>query len=185
MAEAALKIETPYYSSRRVSRPCLTDMGAWLCKRVREHWPQLQDRQILGWLIGCAESNEFLFIRTEKAFLLAQVQREFVEPYPWVKEIFCLCYTDGGKYEKGSEAEQFQKDGNADAIAQGASLYDDLIRWAQKICANEIIVDKYTDVTVKNEKDPTDMSTIKGRMGRLFKSEEIFARLDPDKIRKV
>jgi hypothetical protein len=29
------------------------------------------------------------------------------------------------------------------------------------------------------------MSTIKGRMGKLYKAEEIFARMDPDKIRKV
>ena|ERR1700722_11388349 len=185
MAEAALKIEPEFHRMSRVLMPDLVDNGAYLCKRIKEHWPQLQDRQILGWLQGCANSNEYLFIRTEKAWLLAQVQREFTEPYPWCKEIFCFAVTDDGNYDKGSEGEKYQKDLNADAIMQAASLYEDLIRWAQKICANEIIVDKYTDVPVKNDKDATDMATIKGRMGRLFKSEEIFARLDPDKIRKV
>jgi hypothetical protein len=189
MTEAALKIDPEYHPSRRVARYDLNEMGAYLCKRIKEHWPHLQDRQILGYLQGCSDGpscNEYLFIRTDRSFLLAQAQREFLEPYPWVKEIFCFAYyEDVRNAGDGEEAEIYRKETKASAILQAASLYEDLIRWAQKNSANEIIVDKYTDVPVKDEKNPTSMSTIKGRMGRLFKSEEIFARLDPDKIRKV
>jgi hypothetical protein len=191
MAEAALKIETEYHPSRRVARYDLVEMGAYLCKRLREkeHYPHLQDRQILGFLQGCSDgpsSGEYLFIRNDRGFLLAQSYRDFFEPCPWVKELFCFAYYEDARYAPdGQTAEDYQKEVKASAIIQTAALYEDLIRWAQKIGANEIIVDKFTDVPVKNDKDPTDMKTIKGRMGKLFKSEEIFARLDPDKIRKV
>ena len=189
MAESALKQDPEYHPSRRVARYDLNEMAAYLCKRMKEHWPHLQDRQILGYLQGCSDgpsSNEYLFIRTERSFLLAQSHQEFLEPYPWVKEIFCFAYYDDARFPaEGDTVEQYQKEVKASAILQAASLYEDLIRWAQKIAANEIIIDKYSDVPVKDEKNPANMSTIKGRMGRLFKSEEIFARLDPDKIRKV
>jgi hypothetical protein len=112
--------------------------------------------------------------------MLAQSYQEFLEPYPWVKEIFCFSYYEDARYPAdGTTAEQYQKEVKESAILQAASLYEDLIRWAQKIGASEIIVDKFTDVPVKNDKDATDMKTIKGRVGKLYKSEEIFAQLDP------
>jgi len=186
MTEPALKIDPEYHPCRRVYRHDINEMGAFLCKRIKERWVHLQDRQILGWLITCAESNEYFFVRTDRAFLLAQSNRDFLEQYPWVKEVFCFAYYDDVKFDgDGKEAEAYRKEIKESAVFQAASLYEDLIRWAQKICANEIIVDRFTDVPVKDDKDPKNMGTIKGRMGRLFKSEEVFARLDPDKIRKV
>jgi hypothetical protein len=195
MADAALKIEPEYHPSRRVARYDLVDYGAFLCKRMKEHWPHLQDRQILGFLQGCSDgpsSNEYLFIRTERAFLLAQSFQEFLEPYPWIKEIFCFAYYDDARYPaEGDSVEKYQREVKDSAVLQAASLYEDLVRWAQKIGANEIIVDKYTDVPVKNDKDIADLRTIKGRIGKLYKSEEIFAQMDPTRpdkspgIRKV
>lgn len=195
MAEAAIKIEPEYFPSRRVARYDLVDYGAFLCKRMRAHWPHLQDRQILGFLQGCSDgpsSGEYLFVRTERSFLLAQSYQEFLEPYPWVKEIFCFAYYEDAKYPAdGDTVDEYKNRIKESAILQAASLYEDLIRWAQKIGANEIIVDKLTDVPVKHDKDPTDMRTIKGRVGKLYKSEEIFAQLDPTRpdkspgIRKV
>ena len=103
-----------------------------------------------------------------------------------MKEIFCFAYYEDARYPaEGDTVANYQKQDKESAILQAASLYEDLIRWAQKIGANEIIVDKFTDVPVKDDKDPKNMSTIKGRMGKLYKAEEIFARMDPDKIRKV
>ena len=189
MADAALKIEPEYFPSRRVALYDLNEYGAFLCKRMKEYWPHLQDRQILGWLQGCSNgpsSGEYLFIKTERSFLLAQSFQEFLEPCPWVKEIFCFAYYEDARYPaEGDTVANYQKQVKESAILQAASLYEDLIRWAQKIGANEIIVDKFTDVPVKDDKDPKNMSTIKGRMGKLYKAEEIFARMDPDKIRKV
>ncbi len=195
MVEPALKIDTEYFPSRRVARFDLTDMGAFLCKRMKQHWPHLQDRQILGFLQGCSDgpsSGEYLFIRTDRAFLLAQSFQELLEPSPYVKEIFCFAYYEDARYPAdGDTVEKYQKHTKESAILQAASLYEDLIRWAQKIGANEIVVDKFTDVAVKDDKDPKSLSTIKGRMGKLFRSEDIFAQLDPTRpdksagIRKV
>lgn len=187
MAEAALKIDAQieeYFPMRRMSRPDLGDMGPWLCKRIKEYWPHLQDRQILGWLQSCADSNEYFFAIVGKGVMLAQVFQDFTEPYPWVKEIFCFAQTDDGKFPKDSEGAQWQAENNAKALTNAAELYEHLIRWAQARMANEIVVDRCTDVPVKDE-DPNNKNTIKKRMGRLFTVQETFARLDPTKVRRV
>jgi hypothetical protein len=186
MGEAALKVEMPWYPSRRVIRPDIMDRSAWLVRRFRERWPHIQPPQILGFLQGCCDSSEYLFVRTEKAFLLAQVQREFVEPYPCIREWFVWAELTNDKHAKGSENEAYQVRTNADAIAQAASLYEDLRRWAEKMSANEITVAKYSDVPL-GDKDTQDVNTIRRRLGlKMFTNTEAFARLDPDsRIRRV
>jgi hypothetical protein len=186
MAEAALNLDDEFIRMRRVTRGDLMDKGVWLCKRIKENWPHLQDRQMMGWLMTCCDSNEYLFIRTDKAFLLAQMYREFVEPYPWVKELFVLAELDYGNYQKDSDGEAYQNQENARAIHQAATLYEDLLRWAQTIGANEIIVDKFTDVPMEDKDDPKNRDTIRKRVNqRLFKAEELFFRIDPERVRKI
>lgn len=186
MAEAALKLDDEFFRMRRVARHDLMDKGPWLCKRLKEHWPHMQDRQILGWLQTCCDSNEYLFIRMDKAFLLAQMHREFIEPYPWVKELFCLAETDNSKYPEGSDNENYKKDQNDRARHQALLLYEDLLRWAQSIGANEIIVDKFTDVPLGEKNDKDNPKTIRGRIKqRMFEGREIFFRIDPERVRKI
>lgn len=186
MADAVRKLDDEFFRMRRVARHDLMDKGPWLCKRLKEHWPHLQDRQILGWLQLCCDSNEYLFIRTDKAFLLAQMYREFVEPYPWVKEMFCLAEMVEGNPAKGSDAESWQNEQNASALHQAAILYEDLLRWAQTIGANEIIIDKFTDVPLEDKENKDNTDTIRKRIiQRLFKGEEIFFRIDPERVRKI
>ena len=186
MADAALKLDDEFFRLRRVARHDLMEKGQWLCKRLKERWPHLQNGSLLGWLINCCDSNEYLFIRTDKAFLLAQMQKEFVEPYPWVKELFVLAETSDAKWPKDSDGETFQSQENASAVHQAAVLYEDLLRWAEKIGANEIIVDKFSDVPLEDKENKDNTDTIRKRVPqRLFKGEEIFFRIDPERVRKM
>lgn len=186
MAEAARNLDDEFFKMRRVARHDLMDKGPWLCKRLKQHWPHLQDRQILGWLQTCCDTNEYLFIRTEKAFLLAQLYKEFVEPYPWVKEMFCLAETMEGNPPKGSDAETYQKEQNAIAIHQAALLYEDLLRWTQAIGGNEIIVDKFSDVPLEDKENKENRDTIRQRIKhRMFGGSETFFRIDPERVRKI
>lgn len=186
MAETALKIdfEPEYVSARRVLRPDLQDKLPWLCKRIKERWPHLQDRQIFGWLVSCSDSNEYLFVRTNKAFALFQMQREFTEPYPWVREWFVFAETDAAKWPKDSDGERFQERENAQAIAEAASLYEDAKRWAEKICADIIEVANVSDVPTGDAKKP-ERDSIRGRLNtRMYKRETLFGYLGEDKVKR-
>lgn len=178
MAEAALKIEPFTMSVRRVGMPDIADKSRFLCERLKERWPHLQDRFLLGWLQGLTGSNEYLFIRYDKAIGLFQRVKEFTDRYPRVYERFVIAELDTMKHPKGSEAESQQKTMNDIAISQAAELYSDAFRWAQSIGAAEIDVDHFTDVPVKDKDNPDNPDTIKARLGgRLFQEAVLFAKV--------
>jgi hypothetical protein len=166
MAEAALKIEPFTMSVRRVGLPDLQDKGRFLCEELKAHWPHLQDRSILGWLQGISGSNEYLFIRSDKAFGLFQRMQEFIEPYPWVKEIFVLAEQNEMKLQPGPDADHVRIQ-NEMALEQAFGLYDDAKRWMESIRASRIEFGPISPFEVK-DKDPENKMTLKAKFGRLF-----------------
>lgn len=182
---AALKIDDEFIRMRRVTRPDLMDKGQWLCGRLRVEWPHLQPAHILGWLTTCCDANEYFFVRTDKAFMLAQMHRNFYDAHPLVKEIFCFAETDNGNPQtKDAKAHQALENGSA--IRQAASLYEDLLRWCQKMGADKIIIDECTDVTLEDKDNKDNLDTIRKRVNqRLFKREEMFFRTDPELVHKT
>lgn len=187
MTEAARKIEEPYVRVRRITRPDLMDKAPFLCKRLRIKYPHKQDRELYGWLTTCCDSNEYFFNRSDRAYIMAHSERGFLEDRPTVEEIFVLAETDDAKHAAGSDAQKYQAQQNAIALYEAASLYGDLIRWCQSIGADEMIVDKLSDVPLgeKGSNEPGTLRWIFARHNlKLFKGEEIFVSLDPNaKIR--
>jgi hypothetical protein len=117
---------TPPTPSHRFSYPDFDEVGLWLLKDLQERWPSITERNIAGWLRSLMESPEYLFIRNEKAVLLAQQTHEHLEPRPVVIEIFCVT----------------QDSGNQD----GAGLYTEMKRWAERLGAHKMIVEEFTTV---------------------------------------
>jgi len=189
MAEAALKIEQPYVRVRGMTRPDLQDKAPLLITRLRERYPHLQERQTHGWLQTCCGANEFYFVRSDRAYLLAHRSQEFLDPRPIVREIFAIGELRTDKVKPGSDAEKFQSEQNAIAVNEVAELYAGLLRWCQSIGAGEVIIDKMSDVPL-GEKGTSDPGTLREIFARnnikLYRGEEIFAALDPHaKIRKL
>ena len=179
MAEAAVKVEEEYFRVRRVMRHDLIDKGPWLVKRIGEVWPHLDQRQIMTKLISCCDQNEYLFVRTENAFLLARMVWGFFEMRPDVQEIFCLAETTNDKHKEGSDAWVYQDQRNKRAIHQAALLYEDLLRFAQTQGAKEIMIDKYSDVPLPDKEEQVGPDTIRARIPRrMFEGRELFFRVD-------
>lgn len=166
MAEAALKIEPFTMSVRRVGLPDLQDKGRFLCEELKQHWPHLQDRTILGWLQGVSGMNEYLFVRTDKAFGLFQRLQEFTDPLPWVKEIFVLAEQNMMKLQPGPDADHIRIQ-NEMALEQAFSLYDDAKRWAESIRASHIEFGPISPFEFR-DKDPENKMTMKVKFGRVF-----------------
>lgn len=113
-------------SVHRFVLPDMDKAGSWLIARLQQKYPHLTDRGVSSWFRGIIESSEYLFIRRNRAVLLAQAIRDPLSPHPVVREIFCLA-----------------QDGGAD---EAATLYGDLRRWADNLDASEIIVEQFSDV---------------------------------------
>src|SRR5712672_4228096 len=97
-----------------IARFALPDLDVWgvhLMERLLSRFPHLNDRMFIGWLKGCMDSNEFLFIRSANAVALAMIVRSPLQPTADVQEVFVL--TRG----KGCEDE-------------GLAMYDEFRRWA-------------------------------------------------------
>lgn len=189
MSEPALKIEEPYVRVRPMTRPDLSDKAPFLCRRLREHYPALQDRQTYGWLQACCGNNEYFFVRSDRAYALAHMYRDFLDNRPSVREIFVLAETDDSKHPKNSDAEKYQGEQNAIALIEAAELYAAMIRWCQAIGADELIVDKLSDVPLgdKGKEDPGTLRAIFAKQKlTLYRGGELFVSLDPEaRVRKI
>lgn len=140
------------YAPVTVMRFALPDLDVWgvyLMERLRTRFPHLNDRMFVGWLKGCMESNEFLFIRTANAVALAQIVRSPLQPLADVQEVFVLVRAK-------------------DCEDEGLAMYDEFRRWAERMGARDLLVDQFTDV-------PKD--AIQRRLGRLFNRVLPFIRL--------
>jgi hypothetical protein len=112
--------------SHRFGPPDFDSVGMWLLGELKERWPHVNERNIFGWLRSLTDASEYLFIRNEKAVLLAQQIRENFELHPTVIEIFCLGQ-DGG-------------------LQDAAGLYTEMKRWAQSLGTEKMIVEEFTNV---------------------------------------
>lgn len=136
-----------------ITRFALPDLDAWgvyLMERLLSRFPHLNDRMFIGWLKGCMESNEFLFIRSANAVALAQIVRSPLQPMADVQEVFVL--TRG-----------------AGATDEGLAMYDEFRRWAERMGARDLLVDIFTDVPKE---------AIQRRLGRLYNRINPFIRLN-------
>lgn len=171
MAEAALKIAEPFSMSvRRVGLPDLQDKHRFLCARLKERWPHLQDRIIFGWLQGICGMNDFLFVRSERAFALFQKKQEFIDAFPIIEEVFVLAE------DSNSPDPEHKRVENEIALDQAFALYDDALRWAQSLRASRIEVGIFCPFEIK-DKDPKNSRTLKLKFGRLFEEFRYFANV--------
>lgn len=141
------------YPARRFGIVDLGEKAVWLGDRLRLRYPHLGDnRMIVGWLRGMIDSNECLFIRNPHAVCLAQVVKETLSPQPTVVERFVLAEDPANELH----------------VDHAASLYDDMLLWAESVKAKEMVVEKFTDVP---------RPIIKERIGRLTAREEMVVKL--------
>jgi len=155
MAEAAqLMDDTPeILTPARFGTPDLADKGIYVKNRLREKYPHLSDRFLLGWLGGLTGKNEYFFIHTKNAALLAERGSDVLSPAPTVRLIFNLARNPKDK----------------DHIEEAANLYEHLMRWAFDVGALKVIdLDRLSDVP---------KPAIQARLGsRLLVEETIWAK---------
>lgn len=113
-------------SIRRFGLADIEDMGMWLMTRLRERYPHVNDRMFIGWIRGCMESNEFLFIRSENAAGMAITDHRPLTSAPIVREVFLLSRNDD--------------------IMEAAQLYPHIRHWAESMGASEITIECFSDV---------------------------------------
>lgn len=161
-----------HFNSRRFYLPDISDKGLWLVERLRARYPHLQDNNIVGWLRGAIDSNEYLFIRTEHAFAMAQMMRETLSPHPIVFERFML-------HEEGTTKEE-----TALYLAEAKYLYGEMMKWAANVGAREVVVEQWTDVKTEDIKDAVAMvkevlagMSVTGVIARLFQRTQYVIRL--------
>ena len=111
-------------------------VGTWLVKRIRERYAFMDERQILTWLRSVMSSNEWLFIKTQHAVGLANMQRMPMRMVPFVQEVFVLIM-----------------DANEESqIEEGLNIYRHFRKWADSMSASELRVDIFSDVPLKYQK---------------------------------
>ncbi len=113
-------------SIRRFGMADIEDMGMWLMTRLRERYPHVNDRMFIGWIRGCMESNEFLFIRSENAAGMAIIDHRPLTSAPIVREVFLLSRNDD--------------------LMEAAQLYPHIRQWAESMAASEITIECFSDV---------------------------------------
>ena len=138
---------TPSFS-RFSSTADLVKYGVWLSDRLRTVWNHLNERSVLGWLKGCAESNEFFFIKSVHAVSMFRVYHRALDPKPSIEEIFVFV----------DDAD------NRTAIHEGAAHYGEVKRWAKGMEAREIQVGCHSDI-------PRPL--IEGFLGRITAQEKL------------
>lgn len=126
--------------------------GKWLADRLRQHWPQVNERTLYGWLKGCADNSEFHFVKTARAVGLSQIVHKHLNAIPEIEEVFV--YVDDVK--------------SPQALCEGAALYAEFKRWGVMLGADEITVSDRTDIP---------QSLIGVAIGKLATRETLVARV--------
>ena len=139
-----------------ISRFTMADIqsyGAWLLDRLKDRW-QINERNIYGFLRGCTEDRESIFVKSTNAVGLAQIVHKRMVANPDVEEVFVKVFNP--KLESH--------------LLEGAALYREFHRWGRSLnpIAQELIVDRFTDV-------PRIM--INEQIGLLLKRQSSYVRL--------
>lgn len=134
---------------RRVGLADLDVMREWLIKRMQERYTDATAPQIMGFLRGCVNSNEYWFVQTDHACALAQITRRALERQPVAVEIFV--------FRREEEDEE-----------EAAELYPRMCSWAANLDASRLEVDNFSDVT---------RGKIKGRCGHVYSKSAAHIKL--------
>lgn len=119
------------FSVARFGTPDLADKGIWMARRIREKYPHRQDRWIVGWLGGRTSLNDYFFVTTKNAVLMAQLFYGELDGEPSVRILFVLVKDPKDK----------------DHLAEGAFLYAETVKWASNLGATKVIdLDLFSDV---------------------------------------
>lgn len=143
----------PAVAITKFALPDLDRHAAWLLPRLRQAWPHLNERALIGWLRGLIYSNEFLFVTQPHAVALAQmIGSHTLSPKPIVQERFV--------WVEDRENKAWVND--------AAAFYPRIKEWAKALGAEQVIVEEMSDV-------PHDL--IAKAAGRVFKREQQFVRV--------
>lgn len=150
MMESVREVMTP----NRFGTPDLHDKGRWMTKRIQEKYGHLNDQFIFNWLGGLTSRNEFYFVHTKTAVLLAERFIEALNPLPSVRVWFVLLADPKDKFQQ----------------EEGADICAAMAEWAERQGAIRIIdLDRLCDV-------PRPM--LQEALGsRLYAEETLYVRL--------
>lgn len=157
MPDPVLKIvENTLPTIRRFDTADLSQHGKWILPRFIASYPHMNEWMAATFLRNLCSwgfRNEWLFLYSQTGVALAQVMSAHsLDPQPVVYERFVWV-------ENKEDKEQ---------LKQAAEFYTEILRWAKSQSAEAIIVEENTDV-------PHDL--IKEKLGRIFMSQQQFARL--------
>ena len=133
----------------KFNAPDLSDMGLWMLNRLSQKAPHLNDRNFVGWLRNCMESNEFMFIRSQNAVGLAQRVSDVFDPVPRVVELFVWVR-------------------DREKMGEAATIYAEFQRWAVSLGSKEMLIERDTDA-------PLEM--LKAHFGTLYERMITVAKL--------
>jgi len=151
ISEASVTVEDiPVVSVRRFNLPDLSIHGLWLHDRLKDKYPHVSEQYLAAWIRGAIETNQYLFICTEKAVGLAQANHRPLEPKPFVEEIFVFTMEDGD-------------------LSHLAAIYREFKRWGKGMDASEIVFGELTDAR---------QSDIKKGVGDLYVLKHYFSPID-------
>lgn len=131
--------------TRRLQVPDLERHGNWIIERLRQAFPYRNERELLGWLRGVIDSNDYCFLYQEHGVALAtRVRNHPLEQRAHVQEIFCFA-------RPGHEA-------------SAAAFYDDFKRWAKFSDIQVLVLSDLTDIPMDIIKDRLGLNRISTRM---------------------
>lgn len=109
----------------------MADKGMWMADRICAKWPNSNKRYVLSWISSATAQNDFYFVHTKNAVVLAQHFKEGFSHTPTVKLWFAM----------------LRDPKDVDQINDGADLIQSVARWASDIGADRIIdLNKFSEV---------------------------------------
>lgn len=147
----ALKIpDTVPAITRRLQIPDLHQHAPWLLPRLTKAFPHRAERDLISWMTGIIQSNEFMFLYQPRGAALAQIARMHpLASKPSIQEIFVFT--------------------NGEDVKEAVEFYTEFIRWAKSQGVETFYGSEFSDV-------PPD--TIKAKLGgRLFNRPGFYARI--------
>ena len=127
--------------------------AAWVLPRLVQAYPHLDEWRAKGWLESLVNNNEFLFLYTDGAVALAQLQRSHtLAPKPIVQEHFVFVKDPADKA----------------LVARAAGVYSEFLAWSKRLGCDILIVEERSDI-------PHDL--IKAKLGRVFQRQVQYAKV--------
>ena len=120
-----------------LSLPEVDDVNEWLGERLKERWPHMNDWGLKQWLIQAMGDRGTLLIRTPATVGMFFADKNLLEPYPRVREVFV----------RGKEGKRTGPD-SPDKTPEYVALYKRAMEWAQSIKAVDFEFGLDTDAPI-------------------------------------